>query len=230
VAGVRLFSELSLALQEARPFPILARLEGLGVLAAIHPRLALTPETAQRFRAAGEVLTWYDLLYLEEPAAAWLVYCLVLLEQRKAPQARAILRRLSPPPRTATLLAESLHRLRGLVRTLGPRQSLAASQVHRWLAGASLEVVLALMARLEAPVLRKAIGDYLGQTRRVKPMLTGDDLRSLGLRPGPIYRDILTALLYARLDGEVQSRDDELRFVRRRFARAFDEPARGRRE
>lgn len=43
----------------------------------------------------------------------------------------------------------------------------------------------------------------------------------MGIRPGPIYKDILNSLLYARLDGHVQSRDDELRFVRHRFAWAF---------
>jgi tRNA nucleotidyltransferase (CCA-adding enzyme) len=93
------------------------------------------------------------------------------------------------------------------------------------------------MARMERPELRKAIGDFLSTTRRVRPILRGDDLRALGIRPGPIYRDILNSLLYARMDGHVQSRDDELRFVRRRFARAFPSgasdsesptPARGR--
>jgi tRNA nucleotidyltransferase (CCA-adding enzyme) len=84
-----------------------------------------------------------------------------------------------------------------------------------------LEVALALMARMERPGLGKAIGDFLTTTRRVRPILRGDDLRALGIRPGPIYRDILNSLLYARLDGHVQSRDDELRFVRRRFARAL---------
>jgi tRNA nucleotidyltransferase (CCA-adding enzyme) len=77
------------------------------------------------------------------------------------------------------------------------------------------------MARMERTELRKAIGDFLTTTRRVRPILRGDDLRGLGLRPGPIYRDILNSLLYARLDGHVQSRDDELRFVRRRFGRAL---------
>ncbi|MBI3080943.1 MAG: hypothetical protein HYY89_06155 [candidate division NC10 bacterium] len=40
----------------------------------------------------------------------------------------------------------------------------------------------------------------------------------MGIRPGPIYRDILTSLRYARLDGKLVSREDEERFVRRRFA------------
>jgi len=41
------------------------------------------------------------------------------------------------------------------------------------------------------------------------------------IRPLKQARDILNSLLYARLDGHVQNRDDELRFMRRRFARAF---------
>jgi tRNA nucleotidyltransferase (CCA-adding enzyme) len=89
------------------------------------------------------------------------------------------------------------------------------------LAAASLEVALALMARRERPEQAKAVGDFLSTTRRVRPILRGNDLRALGIRPGPIYREILNSLLYARLDGHVQSRDDELRFVRRRFARAL---------
>jgi tRNA nucleotidyltransferase (CCA-adding enzyme) len=227
VAGIRLFTELSLGLQDARPLPFLERLQGLGVLPAIHPRLALTPETAPRFHRAAEVLTWYELLYLEERPVIWLVHLLLLLEERKAPEARAILKRLAPPPRAAAQVATGLHRLRGLVRIFSAARQLPPSQVHRWLAQDPLEVTLALMARMEAPTHRKAVGDFLSQTRRARPLLTGHDLRALGLRPGPVYRDILDALLYARLDGEVQSRDDELRFVRRRFAKAFEEPARG---
>lgn len=221
LAGVRLSTELQLILQEARPFPILQRLQQLGVLAAIHPRLSVDATTEQRFTRAGEVLTWYGLLYQETPPASWLVYLLTLLAGLKATEARAILRRVNPPARIATTVSRGLARLRALTRDFLRARELPPSRVYRWLTEASLEMVLALMARMERPELRKAIGDFLSATRRVRPILRGDDLRALGIRPGPIYRDILNSLLYARLDGHVQSRDDELRFVRRRFARAF---------
>ncbi len=44
------------------------------------------------------------------------------------------------------------------------------------------------------------------------------ELQALGIRPGPIYRDILNVLRYARLDGKLASREEEERYVRRRFA------------
>ena len=221
VAGPRVFTELQLILREPRPWAILRRLEALGALAAIHPRFGLGRTTEQRLQRVGEVLTWYTLLYLPVQPAPWLVHLLVLLEERPSPEARAILRRLSPPPKSANLVGRDLARLRALARSLQRAREVAPSRMYRWLAEASVEMVLALMAVVGRPELRKAIGDFLSASGRVRPVLRGDDLRALGIQPGPVYRDILNSLLYARLDGHVQGRDDELRFVRRRFARAF---------
>jgi tRNA nucleotidyltransferase (CCA-adding enzyme) len=226
VTGPRLFAEMQLILREAKPWPILQRLNELGALTAVHPRLTLGRLTEQRFHRVGEVLTWYALLYLPTQVAPWLVYFLVLLEERPGAEARGILRRLSPPPKTAAAIVQDLAHLRSLARSLQRARECAPSRMHRWLADVAVEVVLGLMAVVSRPDLRKAIGDFLGTSSRVRPLLRGDDLRALGIQPGPVYRDILNSLLYARLDGHVQSRDDELRFVRQRFARAFRaEPA-----
>ena len=47
----------------------------------------------------------------------------------------------------------------------------------------------------------------------IKPILTGDDLRKLGYKPGPQYRQILAALLVATLDGKVVDRSTAEDFV-----------------
>jgi len=225
LTGERLFAEIRLILQEPRPYPILQRLESLGVLPAIHPRLRLLPVAEARCQTVAEVLSWYGLLYLEERPARWRVYLLVLLEAYPSVEARGILRRLGPPGRTAEVLGRDLQHLRTLLRQLFRARELKPSRVYRWLAEAPVDVILGVMARAERPELRRAIGDFLTAKRRTRPLLKGNDLKALGIRPGPIYRDILTSLLYARLDGLVESRDDELRFVRRRFARALAEEA-----
>lgn len=226
VAGLRLFSELQLILQEPQPVPILERLEKLRVLGAIHPLLALEASVGPGLRRVGEVLTWYGMLYQPEQPSVWLVYFLTLLWQRRPAEARSVLRRLAPPQRFANRMSQDLARLRWLARNFHRARELPPSRVYRWLSDSSLEAILALMSHEERPDLRKPMGEFLGTTQRVRSLLTGDDLRALGLRPGPIYRDILNSLLYARLDGHVQSRDDELRFVRSRFAQAFPPEAR----
>jgi tRNA nucleotidyltransferase (CCA-adding enzyme) len=64
---------------------------------------------------------------------------------------------------------------------------------------------------------KRAVSDYLTTYSRIKTYLHGEDLRTLGIEPGPIYRKILNALRYARLDGRLETKEDELRLVKTRF-------------
>ena len=36
----------------------------------------------------------------------------------------------------------------------------------------------------------------------------------MGIKPGPIYREILQAVLDAKLNGQLKTRNDELNFVK----------------
>lgn len=49
------------------------------------------------------------------------------------------------------------------------------------------------------------------------PLLSGDDLVTLGVLPGPIMGDVLGGLYRAQLNEEVKTRDEALRFVKARL-------------
>ncbi len=55
---------------------------------------------------------------------------------------------------------------------------------------------------------------------RPQPLLTGDDLIALGYQPGPQFREILSAIEDAQLEGKLKNREEALEFVRREFPRA----------
>jgi poly(A) polymerase len=55
------------------------------------------------------------------------------------------------------------------------------------------------------------------ETMRPSPLVTGDDLIAAGYAPGPRFREILTAVEDAQLEGRLPSRNDALEFVRREF-------------
>lgn len=52
---------------------------------------------------------------------------------------------------------------------------------------------------------------------RPSPLVNGDDLIAAGYPPGPRFREILTAVEDAQLEGRLPSRDEALAFVRREF-------------
>jgi len=52
---------------------------------------------------------------------------------------------------------------------------------------------------------------------RPKPLLSGEDLIDLGYKPGPQFREILSAVEDAQLEGTLHSRDEALSFVQREF-------------
>jgi poly(A) polymerase len=54
---------------------------------------------------------------------------------------------------------------------------------------------------------------------RPTPLLTGDDLIALGLEPGPRFKQILSAVEDAQLEGRLQSKDEAIQFVRAEFSR-----------
>jgi tRNA nucleotidyltransferase (CCA-adding enzyme) len=61
--------------------------------------------------------------------------------------------------------------------------------------------------------VKRQVSVFLTTHQHVKPLLTGEDLKAMGLKPGPQFKKILSALLDARLNGEVETETDERALV-----------------
>jgi tRNA nucleotidyltransferase (CCA-adding enzyme) len=73
------------------------------------------------------------------------------------------------------------------------------------------------MAITTRSAVQRAVSTYLTRLRRLKPELTGEDLKAMGLTPGPLFSKILDHLLEAKLNLEVKTRADEIELVRRNY-------------
>lgn len=64
---------------------------------------------------------------------------------------------------------------------------------------------------------------FLAETppEQVRPprLITGEDLKGLGYRPGPAFKEILEAVEEAQLSGQISSAEEALELVQRRFKR-----------
>ena len=96
-------------------------------------------------------------------------------------------------------------------------ESLKSSEVYELLQDVDAGAVEGWMLAHRDAVVRRRAEDYLSRMRAARPMLDGRWLMALGVEEGPPVGEMLRALLMARLDGEVSSREDEERFVKRRL-------------
>ena len=80
-----------------------------------------------------------------------------------------------------------------------------------------LESLLFLMGFFRREEAKKTISAYITYQRHLKTILKGSDLKKLGYTEGPIYRKMLDRLLCARLDNEVDSREDEITFLKKHY-------------
>ena len=73
--------------------------------------------------------------------------------------------------------------------------------------------------RLDAyDAVRRILAETPPEQIRPGRLLTGDDILGMGYRPGPLFSEILRSLEDAQLEGQVQTREQAVKYVRRRFS------------
>lgn len=207
----RIMRELWLILDEAEADAVLADLDRLGVLAAIHPSLSWHYEPGKM--RPGE----------RADASR---------EMRRNAYLATIAAEFASDPHEAELLARWLHLPTPAVRLMRdaaklaqvwPRLSneeLRPSQVYRMLhelEPGAVEAYGQVDALAQDATAWARLQHYLQTTRHTRAQIGGDFIKGLGVEPGPIYKEATAALLDALLDGEVGSKqqEEEEAFVRR---------------
>ncbi len=214
LGGERLLSELVQIMREKEPSGAIVRMSSLGLLPFIHPALKLVPATERVLKETGQVMAWFRLLYLEDRCEPWQVYFMAVCDGLTYEEFCDACARLAIPGRLASRLCSQRHlvltTLKAIKRRLKQGAGVRNSQLYIWFSGLNLEMLLYMAARASSEQVRRFVSLYLTRLRAVVPFLDGDDLRGLGLEPGPLFRRLKERLLHARLDGEVNSRDEEV--------------------
>jgi tRNA nucleotidyltransferase (CCA-adding enzyme) len=201
VSADRLRHELNLIFAEAQPENALARLQELGVLEKIQPNLKADAWLTAKFRALRESLSPSPLLYLG-----------LLTYRLKAAEAKQFARHLRLAKHDAQVLQQIVG-LRLLERQLS-LPNLPPSRVAELVEQFDDAALAVFAIATDSERARANVDQFRARWRAVQPMLTGKDLRMMGLPPSPTYRAILAQLRAKRLDGEITTRAEEEAWVR----------------
>jgi tRNA nucleotidyltransferase (CCA-adding enzyme) len=214
LSGRRVFAELRQILEEKNPLDAIKRLDEYDLLRVVHPSIELNNQMISLFNSVKKVLSWRDLLFLEEPYMRWAVYFLALTRYCDKETADEICMRIELAPRYKTIFCKERFEADRSMLWMERNLPTKNSTIYKHLAVFRIELILYMMAATKHKTVKRSISNYVTQLRYINTSVTGKDLKNMDLEPGPIYREILQAVLDAKLNGQLKTRNDELDFVK----------------
>ncbi len=205
----RLKAELKYILQAHYYKPALELLSNLNALSCLHPDLTLT--RALKWQIVY-VSKW--LQYLELQKEQWLIRLETLIAHL-TPQKRIMVADNLQLPKDSLQRLQQLEILETEV-TAELEQYNSPSQIYRLLSPYK-PLGLILFAARSSKNIRRQVWHYLTYLSGVKPLLNGNDLKNLGFKPGPLYKQILDDVLAATLDGQISDRITAEEYVKSKY-------------
>ena len=215
LSGLRVLSELKQIFEEENPVPAIKSLQSYGLEKILHPELNIDGDTYKLFDEVYKAISWHDLLYADIKYLKWPLYFMALIKKCSFKIAKDLCSRLKFPVKEKTIILKNRLKAEKYLSYLENNLPLKNSELYSLLSIFRTELILYMIASANTQKSKKAIIHFYTQLREVKISLQGKDLLLMGLKPGHVYKQILTATLDAKLDKQIKSKIDEKEYAAR---------------
>jgi len=219
----RIRDELILILREREPLKAILRMKKLHELRFIHKKIKAGLSVKELFAAINNAARWYrKSTFGNRHIDLWLIYLMALLDKLDYEEIRAACDKFAFKRGDRMRLLSCKKNCSKALKALSCT-GILSSRVHAILDPLSFEEILFMRAKMKNKCRSKAssslvyarITDFLAEHSRIRNKINGDDLKKLGLKPGPLYAKLLKKVLHRKIDGGLKTKKDELNFVKR---------------
>ena len=210
----RIAEELILILKEENPLKSLKRLEELGALKYILPEVKLNKDTVERFNKVKDNYNFWKRNISDEKIELWMIYFCCLIKNLEQSQIQRISKKLIFKQKSLDRINYCYSNLDKIIKMISQKTEISPSVIYLKLKGLPNEILFLAMAESGTNIAKERINNYFRKYKKESLYISGNELKELQVKPGPIYSQILSELLCAQLDGEVKNKRDEIRFVK----------------
>ncbi len=215
--GHRCFTELKLIFSEENPISAIRRMAEFDLLKFILPGLKFDKRMEKNLAETQRSMAWYKLLYLDEPCRQWQVFLFTILADSTYSELKLFCMKFEFPERYKKELLREKEASDKILKELDRSRRLSNSEIYWLLQERSHESLLYLIAMARKKSAKKAVSYFVTHLRHYRTHIQGVDLKEMGYKSGPIYKTILNHLLEAKLDGQVETRADEIKFIKNNY-------------
>lgn len=213
VAYERVKNEIVLILSEPKPVNAIRRMAEFNELRFIHPLIRFDSRSEKMFSDIEETLSWYSLSFISGRITSWLVYFLGLIGDLSIKQAEVVCKKFMFSRKISDRIVPIKRDSKVRLSYLSQKKKLKNSEIYFYLNMCSTEILLFLLAKADSRVAKQRIVNYLENLKKVKLQITGKSLIKKRKMPSPKFKEALNKTLAAKLDGKVETKEQELNYA-----------------
>ena len=215
----RIRDELILMMMEDEPIRAILRMKELHELRFIHRKIKVNGARKRLFADIKKTCSWYDKSpFRRRHIDRWLIYMMAFLDDLTPADIKGFSERFVFRKGDRTRLISRKKNAQKIMNTLSAKK-LMPSAVYAALCRLSFEEILFIKAKAGKRLVSLRIKNFLAKYEGVKIRTGGEDLKKLGLAPGPLYTRLLVRVLYARIDGWLKTKREEIGFIKKRLGK-----------
>ena len=210
VSVERVWEELKHIMAESDPIKVLQRLAEVEAWEYIFPEIKYWDVQPVLFTLPN-FITKLQEHGLSEPEP-WLPYWVAILHQSPPTLVENLCHRYNLSKRQIAMTMQTMEVLPTAVKLL-QKENTKTSETAEILLTVPKEAYPLLLCLLPEEY-HEQFYKVLNALQNNKPCIGGEEIKKMGYRPGPLFKQVLDALWRARLDGQIKNSEEELLFVK----------------
>ncbi len=213
VSADRIREELKHILGEASPQKSIIRMDELGIWQYLLPEALIDNQTVEVLNKIPEAIETVQKWKFGD-INKWIIY-LAILVRADEQNISSVIERLKLTKEESRVLEEILTRSYTAVDVLSRPDSVKMSEIASVLRFMPPEGYVYVMVTTDKEFVTDRLKKYMTAAWNNKLHISGEDIKTLGFKPGPLYKKSMDAVWDAKLDGTVNTREEELDFIKR---------------
>ncbi len=210
LSGNRLWEEFSYILELPEPYSSMEKLEVLGLLKVLHPSIKLNKKIEDFFSKTKEILDWAKIEKIN--VKYWqILYLLSLSINLKEEDLYKISLRLNLNKIEEEILRSAKNKGKEIFYKL--KKAIIPSDIFKALRNYKEIYLFWALIEIGEEDIKEKIKDYIKKYSKIKTEIGGKDLIERGIKPSSQLGDALEETLFAKIDGKVKTKKEELKFA-----------------
>ena len=204
----RIHNELILILKEDKPLQAIKRMYMLEGFKFLHPGIKMSKRSFKLFDSIDAACKQYALK--KRTPDTWLIYLMPLFEGLDVKSIKALCKEFSFRRPDTTKIVKYMKNGRKALKFLSQDKRILPSSIYKKLYGFSEEMLFFMIAKTKSKKAKTRLRNFIFKYNKIKIKANGNDLKKIGFTPGPRLGSTLKRILYAKLDGKVRTKKQEL--------------------